>query len=294
MVFIETLQLWVAIDYGGSLATSADGLAWTPLPSSLFPLHPPQQPPSWGFEFSNIIEYTSLVPSTGSNIVAPDVTLYLFYCFVRGSDPGGWAGAVRGLAAVEVSITPERSASNGSVLLTLTQYAKVEPPAHHWATTTPVNGSAFAFVGRIAATFASPSDAAARESELVALLDCVWLDAAGGIVAHFVGRPGECGPANGPGTWPPLPAPNSERTAYLGPLGWVAASNSSALAPHGYAFVPLWRCWDPSSGEFVCLAGDFPCVAAGVEDGHEAPQSLLLGWALNGWMPSGENSRGST
>lgn len=241
MVFVEAASVWLAVDYSGGLMTSADGILWDALPSPVLPVRPPGQSPTAGYNDSNIIECsckralqdyttscnpplpcadTSLVPGRGGNILAADDSLWLYYCFVRATDPGGWAHAPRGLAAARITFSSSASASGPSVLLPLSQYTALNASQQQWATVSPVDPRFFEWSGLLAWTLASPASVTVRGTVTVPLLDCVWLETGG----HFPARLGECGAAFGQGTWPPLKPPPGSNVSqltpgYLGSLG---------------------------------------------------------------------------
>lgn len=274
MVFVEAAAAWLAVDYSGGLRTSSDGLSWSVLKAQLFPARPAPQPAAAGFNES-IVEYTSLVPGRGGNYLASDDILWMYYCYVRASDVGGWAHAPRGLAAVRVTLGP-LNATNGTLgvtFLTLAQYRAVAASdAGLWATTSPVDSRLFTIVAPLAMVYAAPYPTPPHSGALVPLLDCVWLETGG----HYLSRLGECGPvASGPGVWPPLTPPAGSNTSsltpgFLGSVGWVLPGSSGAPSTS----LPLWRCWSALLGYY----SPAPSSGQGCAPGDE--QATLLGWVL--------------
>lgn len=279
MVFVEAASTWLAVDYSGGLRTSSDGLSWSVLKAQLFPARPAAQPAAAGYNAS-IFEYTSLIPGRGGNYLASDDVLWLYYCYVRASDPGGWAHAPRGLVAVKVNLV-SLNTTNGSLgvtYLTLLQYREAtaidggvrSTGGSLWATTLPVDSRLYSVVAPLAVVFAAPYPTPPHSGALVPLLDCVWLETGG----HFLSRLGECGPvASGPGVWPALTPPAGSNTStltpgFFGSVGWVLPENVSAFEP-----LPLWRCWSTTLGYYTPV----PAGGAGCAPGDEQP--TLLGWA---------------
>ena len=247
MVFVEALDAWLAVDYSAYLMISSDGMHWNPLAPyiSLFPERPPAQPLSSYYQFSNILEYTSLVPGRGGNFLARDDTLWLYYCIVRATDPGGWNGAIRGLVAVELQLVTSSSSSSSALpifVISLSQYVSTSNNHSFWATVWPVDPALYIPLTEIVGLLTSPA-IAPPGTELLGLLDCVWIETG----THFVARLGECGEVRD-GAWPPLSPPDGSQLTpgFLGPLGWIGNS-SSAFLPTGFESVQLWRCFANNS-----------------------------------------------
>ena len=277
MVFVEAAAAWLAVDYGGGLRTSTDGLSWAVLEAQLLPIRPSAQPPAVGFNSSDIIEYTSLIPGRGGNYLAPDDVLWLYYCYVRATDPGGWAHAPRGLAAVKLTFgSPTANVTNGTLgaaYLALSQYRAISGSSTGalWATTAPVDSRLFLYASPVALVFAAAYPAP-HSTALLPLLDCMWLETGG----HFLARLGECGSVKpGPGVWPALqPPPGSNTTSltpgFLGTVGWVLPGNGSRLGG-----LPLWRCWASALGYYTPVPSDLEASCAAGDE-----QVTLLGWGL--------------
>jgi hypothetical protein len=279
MVFVEELDVWLAVDYSAYLMTSSDGMTWNPVAPqiSLFPQRPVSQPESSYYEFSNILEYTSLVPGRGGNLLSSDDSLWLFYCIVRATDPGGWNGAIRGLVAVQLHIAYSATSSldqnNKSsacpiFLVSLSQYISTSNNYSYWATVWPVDPLLFTpLIDTVVELFTSPAIAAPPGTLLSGLLDCVWIEKG----THFVARLGECGEVHEDGAYPPLVPPDGSTLTpgFLAALGWISNSSSTSFLPTGYKSVQLWRCF--ANGSFYSISG---ACAETDED------QTLLGWGL--------------
>ena len=262
MIFVESLQVWLAVDYGGSLMTSIDGMIWNSIASglSLFPVRPPAQPTSSFYQFSNILEYTSLIPSRGGNFLALDDSLWLFYCLVRATDKGGWNGGIRGLVAVELQITSSSNLGNNNesiplFLVSLYQY-RSKSNQSLWSSVWPVDTLYFTQVSFLANLLTSPS-VAPPKTALIGLLDCVWVENG----SHFIARLGECGTVNASNAFPPLEPPDGSilTPGFLAPLGWIS-EESNSYVPDGYKSITLWRCYTNFSFYSVtgsCATSDF-------------------------------------
>lgn len=269
MVWLSESALWLAVGYNGSVSWSADpeGVSgWQVVPSSLFPPHltTEQQPDSY-YATPSWFYYQSFIPGWGGTTWYESAdSLYLFFAFMAASNQTWYAGG-RGLANAQLTMLPRNTTAVPGANVTIAPYSLLSLSQYilhsnssgrgvhvsgttvdKWATVWPVDQRVYDYGWHIGYTLASPADAQGADVQL--LLDCYIPE----TNDHFVGLPGECSPSSSrPG----------RTTAYLGSLGYVLTSNTTAVAG-AYSTLILWRCYDPVNQDhylaplYGCQEGD--------------------------------------
>jgi hypothetical protein len=256
MVYLEQYGLWLAVGDAGSMSVSEDGLAWSLLPSQVFPPTPAGQCTQF-FTQPNVYGFASLVPGLGGTVLQAGDNLYVYYMFNVATN-ASWAAGPRGLASAQLTFTANSEpAPQPLTTLSFATYVWDAPSAESedvhgggldlvhglgsgeqphnlrgakqdfWATVTAVDQSVYNYGWHLGLTLATPGDW--TDSPLVSLTDCYAVERND----HYVALDGEC--VN--------PSPQGVTMAYLGGLGYILADNSTAVP--GFQMMPLWRCFNP-------------------------------------------------